>query len=340
MAESDGGANSGAANSGAANTGAANTGAANTGGHRLGWLGTGRMGISLIHRLLDAGCDVTVYNRTRAKAEPLAQAGATVVDTAAELAQVDILFVTVGTSQDLIDAIIGSAGVTSGGHAPAIVVDCSTVSADDSQRVRDALAGKGSSLLAAPVMGNPKVASVGRLTFAVSGEQAAFQTTRPYLDILGAGATYVGEGELARAVKLCHNLFLGVVIQSLAEVTVLAQKSGISRQALLACLNKSVLGSVFSQYKTPALVNLDFHPTFTAALLRKDFDLGLAAAREHEVPMPVASTAYQLVQSLVGNGYGEQDFAALLLLQARSAGLELTSENAEVADGLTPAGNQ
>jgi 3-hydroxyisobutyrate dehydrogenase len=313
------------------------TRAESVGGRRLGWLGTGRMGIALIERLLEAGCDVTVYNRTRSKAEPLARAGATIVDTAAELAQVDILFVTVGTSQDLVDALIGPNGVTSGGRAPAIVVDCSTVSAQDSQRVRDELAARGSSLLAAPVMGNPKVASVGRLTFAVSGDPAAYQATLPYLDILGAGATYVGEGELARAVKLCHNLFLGVVIQSLAEVTVLAQKSGISREALLACLNKSVLGSVFSQYKTPALVNLDFHPTFTAALLRKDFDLGLATAREHEVPMPVASAAYQLVQSLVGHGYGDQDFAALIMLQARSAGLELTSENAEVTDGLTPA---
>jgi 3-hydroxyisobutyrate dehydrogenase-like beta-hydroxyacid dehydrogenase len=186
-------------------------------------------------------------------------------------------------------------------------------------------------------MGNPKVASVGRLTFAVSGPAAAFATVQPYLDILGAGATYVGEGELARAVKLCHNLFLGVVIQSLAEVTVLAERSGITRQALLACLNNSVMGSTFSRYKTPALVNLDFHPTFTARLLRKDFDLGLAAARQHEVPMPVASTVYQLLQSLVGYGFGEEDFASLLVLQARSAGLELTSEDAEVSDGLTLA---
>jgi 3-hydroxyisobutyrate dehydrogenase len=308
-----------------------------SGEHRLGWLGTGRMGIALIHRLLDAGCDVTVYNRTKAKAEPLAQAGAKVVDTAADLAMVDILFVTVGTSQDLIDAVIGPKGVTSGGRAPSIVVDCSTVSANDSERVGLELAAMGSNLLAAPVMGNPKVASVGRLTFAVSGSAAAYATVRPYLAMLGAGATYVGEGELARAVKLCHNLFLGVVIQSLAEVTVLAEKSGISRQALLACLNNSVMGSTFSRYKTPALVNLDFHPTFTTVLLRKDFDLGLAAARDHEVPMPVASTVYQLLQSLVGHGFGEEDFAALLVQQASSAGLELTSENAEVSDGLTLA---
>jgi 3-hydroxyisobutyrate dehydrogenase len=307
-----------------------------TDGHRLGWLGTGRMGVSLIHRLLRAGCDVTVYNRTKAKAEPLAAAGARVVDSAADLGSVDVLFVTVGTSQDLIDAVTGEAGVLFAGQAPAIVVDCSTVSAEASEQVRAQLATRGSALLAAPVMGNPKVASVGRLTFAVSGPRQAFEVASPYLEILGASATYVGEGELARTVKLCHNLFLGVVTQSLAEVTVLAQKSGVSRQALLACLNNSVMGSTFSRYKTPALVNLDFHPTFTAELLRKDFDLGLAAARQHEVPMPVAATVYQLVQSLVGHGFGEDDFAALVVLQARSAGLDIASENAEITDGLEP----
>jgi 3-hydroxyisobutyrate dehydrogenase len=307
------------------------------GAHSLGWLGTGRMGISLIRRLLGAGCDVTVYNRTRAKAEPLAAAGAKVTDTAAGLASADIVFVTVGTSQDLVDALTGPTGLTSGGRAPSIVVDCSTVSAEASEQVRAQLAAVGCEFLAAPVMGNPRVAAVGRLTFAVSGSRAAFDEVHPYLDLLGAGATYVGAGERARIVKLCHNLLLGVVTQSLAEVIVLAEKSGISRQAVLACLNNSVLGSTFSRYKTPAFVNLDFHPTFTASLLRKDFDLGLAAARQHEVPMPIASAVHQLVQSLVGYGFGEDDFAALLVLQARSAGLEITSEHAEVSDGLEPA---
>ena len=116
--------------------------------------------------------------------------------------------------------------------------------------------------------------------------------------------------------------------------TILAEKSGISRQAFLACLNNSVMGSLFTGYKTPAFVNLDFAPTFTASLLRKDFDLGLAAAREREVPMPVAATVYQLIQSLVGRGYGESDFAALLQQQADSAGLSLVSEHADVPDGL------
>jgi 3-hydroxyisobutyrate dehydrogenase len=181
------------------------------------------------------------------------------------------------------------------------------------------------------------VASAGRLTLAVSGPRAAFEEAQPYLDLLGSGATYVGEGELARMVKICHNLFLGVVTQSLAEVTVLAQQSGISREAFLACLNNSVMGSTFTRYKTPAFVNLDFHPTFTATLLRKDFDLGLAAARQVGVPLPVSALVHQIIQGLIGTGRADQDFASLLELEAAGAGLDLVSENAEISDGLDTA---
>jgi 3-hydroxyisobutyrate dehydrogenase len=256
--------------------------------------------------------------------------------TVAELAATDIVFVTVGSSDDLMDAVLGQDGLMSGadGTPPRVLVDCSTVSPEASARVRAEIAGRGTALLAAPVMGNPKVVRAGKMTAAVSGPRAAFDLAEPYLAMLGSAVTYVGEGEEARAVKLCHNLFLGVVAQSLAEITVLAEKSGISRQVFLACLNKSVMGSLFTGYQTPAYVNLDFEPTFTAALLRKDLDLGLAAAREHEVPMPVAAIVHQLVQSLVGRGYGDADFAALLQQQAESAGLTLVSEQADVPDGL------
>lgn len=301
---------------------------------RLGWLGTGRMGFELVRRLLTAGCDVAVYNRTKSKAEPLAENGAKIVSSAADLAGRDIVFVIVGTSQDLVDAVLGPGGLMSDAAAPAIVVDCSTVSAEASEHVRQRLAARGTALLAAPVMGNPRVARAGKLTLAVSGPRTDFDAAARYLELLGAGATYVGEGEVARTVKLCHNLFLGVVTQVMAEVTVLAEKSGISRQAFLSCLNKSVMGSQFTRYKSPAFVSLDFQPTLTASLLRKDFDLGLAAAREREVPLPVASLVHQLVQSLVGHGHGDDDFAALLQLQADSAGLKLESEHAEISDGL------
>src|SRR5579875_44001 len=303
-------------------------------GRRLGWLGTGRMGTAMVRRLLLGGCSVAVYNRTAARAAPLVADGARLAASARQLAECDIVFTTVGTPEDLIAVLTGPDGLMSAAAAPAVVVDCSTVSVAASAHVRRGLARRGTALLAAPVMGNPSVVRAGKMTAAVSGPRDAFDLAEPYLNMLGSGVTYVGDGEAARLVKLCHNLFLGVVAQSMAEVTILAERSGISRHAFLDCLNKSVMGSLFTGYKTPAYVNLDFEPTFTARLLRKDFDLGLAAAREREVPMPVASLVHQLIQGLVGRGYGDRDFAALLQQQAEAAGLRLESERADVSDGL------
>jgi 3-hydroxyisobutyrate dehydrogenase-like beta-hydroxyacid dehydrogenase len=169
----------------------------------------------------------------------------------------------------------------------------------------------------------------------VSGPEAAYRESRELLDLLAARVTYVGEGDRARLVKICHNLLLGVVAQTLAEITVLAEKGGVARAAFLDFVNNSVLGSVFTRYKTPALVKVDYTPTFTPVLLRKDFDLGLAAARELGVPMPVAALTQQLVQAAIGAGHSEEDFAVLLEMQAASAGLELKPEAADVDDGLS-----
>jgi 3-hydroxyisobutyrate dehydrogenase-like beta-hydroxyacid dehydrogenase len=128
---------------------------------------------------------------------------------------------------------------------------------------------------------------------------------------------------------------LGVVTQSLCEVTILAQKAGVPRHAFLDFLNKSVMGSMFSRYKTPALVNLDFHVTFTPRLLRKDMDLGLDAGRRFEVPMPIAALTRDLIQQMIGHGLTEEDFSTLILMQAKASGIELKPENVAVGDGLS-----
>ncbi len=189
--------------------------------------------------------------------------------------------------------------------------------------------------LAAPVSGNAKVIKAGRLSFVCSGPKSAFDTALPYLKMIAPAASYVGEGELSRIVKICHNVFLGVVTQSLAEITVLAQKAGVPRHAFLDFINQSVMGSIFSRYKTPAFVKLDFTVTFTPHLLRKDLDLGLDAGRRYEVPMPLASLTRDIVQTLIGRGMSEQDFAQLLLLQAEASGVKLVPENVPVGDGLS-----
>jgi len=301
-------------------------------GTRLGWAGLGRMGAALVGRLLDAGFDVAVYNRTRSKAEPFAAQGATVVDSPAELADRDIVFTMVAGPEDfkeVVRAILSAAAV------PRTIVDLTTVSPEASQAVREEAAARGASLLAAPVSGNPKVVAAGLLTFVVSGPEDAYNEVRPLLERLGAGVTYVGDGERARLAKICHNLLLGVVAQNLAEILVLAEKGGMSRAAFMEFLNSSVMGSMFTRYKTPAYVNLDFTPTFTPRLLRKDFELGLQAARDLDVPMPVVAAANQAVQALIGSGYEEVDFAALIELQASLSALELVSEDAPVSDGLS-----
>ena len=303
---------------------------------KLGWIGTGRMGYAMAERLAKAGADVTVWNRTRAKAEPLAQYGAKIASHLADLAECDIVFCMVSTWDDVKEVIAGSAGLLSGnGKLPRMVVECSSISLEGSAELRALLAKRGVELLAAPVSGNAKVIKAGRLSFVCSGPKAAFDAALPYLKLIAPNATYVGEGELARIVKICHNVFLGVVTQSLAEITVLAQKAGVPRHAFLEFMNQSVMGSTFSRYKTPAFVNLDFKVTFTPALLRKDLDLGLDAARRFEVPMPLASVTRDAVQTLIGRGMDDEDFAKLLVLQAQASGLVLEPENVSVGDGLS-----
>jgi 3-hydroxyisobutyrate dehydrogenase len=300
----------------------------------IGWIGTGRMGYQLALRLLGAGYDVAACNRTRAKAEPLAEHGAGIVDNPADLAGRDIVCVMVAADADLEAVISGPRGLLTAAARPKIVIDSSTVSADGSARVRAAVEAAGTQFLAAPVSGNPKVVGAGKLTVAASGPRAVFDEVEPLLAAWGRGVTYVGEGDVARLVKIAHNVFLGVVAESLAEITVLAERGGVSRSAFLEFLNESVLGSTFSRYKSPALVNLDFHPTFTSTLLRKDLQLGLSAGRELGVPMPLAAAADMLVAETVGAGHGEDDFATVVLEQARRSGYAIEAENVPVDDGL------
>jgi 3-hydroxyisobutyrate dehydrogenase-like beta-hydroxyacid dehydrogenase len=278
--------------------------------------------------------DLTVWNRTRSKAEPLVDAGAKVADEPVVLADRDLVFTMVTSSADLeqvVDRLLADPA-----KQPRILVDCSTVSTEASAGVRAVCEQRGVAFLASPVSGNGKVVAAGKLSLVSSGPREAYDEIAPVLNLLGRHVTYVGDGEKARLVKICHNIMLGVVAQNLAEITVLAEKGGVPRAALLEFLNNSVMGSMFTRYKSPAYVNLDFTPTFTPVLLRKDLDLGLRAADELGVPMPVTAAAREPVQAAIAQGRTTEDFAVLLELAARNAGYEIESEDVEVDDGLAP----
>ena len=307
---------------------------ANAQQHSLGWIGAGRMGTAMVAKLLSAGMEIAVYNRTREKVEPLVALGAKQVDAPADLANRDIVFTNLSSSDVFVGQVCGPQGLLSGDQTPHLLVDFSTISAEASSTVRKALAARGAAMLDAPVSGNAKVVEAGKLSIVVSGDCDGYDAALPYLSAIAPSVTYVGEGELARIAKICHNVFLGVVAQSLAEITVLAEKGGMPRHTFLEFINNSVMGSPFSRYKSPAYVNLDFKPTFTPVLLRKDLDLGLAAARELGVPLYLAAQVREIVQSMIGQGYRDCDFAALVEVEGKAAGMTLKPENVAVDPGI------
>lgn len=303
---------------------------------KLGWVGAGRMGYAMAERLAKAGCDVSIWNRTRSKAEPLTEHGGTVVDGLADLGDKDIVFTMVATQDHLVQVLFGDGGVLSGSSQPKIVVDCTSISAEVSAEVRNKLAERGIEFIAAPVSGNAKCVKSGKLSVVASGPKDSYDKVEDLLNIIGGmGATWVGEGELSRIVKICHNVFLGVVTQSLGELTVLAQKAGVPRHAFLDFMNKSVMGSIFTAYKAPGWVNLDWSVTFTPELMRKDMDLGLTLGRKHEVPMPTATATRDNMQAAMGQGMREDvDFSKLLEFIASCSGIQLESEDKDVSSGL------
>jgi len=311
---------------------------------KIGWIGMGRMGYPMAERLLKVGHDVTIWNRTRAKAEPLTKLGGKVVDHLHELKSVDILFSIVATGADVEEVLYGKNGVCSqGGKIPPVIVDCSTIAVEESKNIRLKLKDLGADFVAAPVSGNAKVIKAGKLSSVVSGDEAACKKAMPLVEVFAPrGVSYVGEGELARVCKIAHNVMLGVVIENLIEITLLTNKMGVPRHAFLAFLNNSVMGSMFTAYKSPALVNLDWTTTFTPELLRKDLDLGLELGREMDVPMPVTAATREVLQGHFGAAmlqknpeeYLSKDFAALAETMALAAGMKLESENKNVPTGL------
>ena len=289
---------------------------------RLGWLGTGRMGASMAARLIDAGEPVTVWNRTRAKTEHLAAKGATVAGRITDLGECDIVFVMVSAPADVEEVVTGQHGLLAASRKPAVIVDCSTVSMEASAKVRAAAAASGVAFVAAPVSGNPDVVAEGGACIVASGPIEAFQQVKPYLDEMAKAAVHAGEQEQSRLVKLCHNLYLGMMAQALVEVTSLAEKGGTDRAAFLEFLNETVVASDWVRKRTQSLVERDWTPTFTTEMLRKDFDLGLGLARSLEVPMPVGAATHQLIQSAIGIGLRAEDFLSLYEQQARGAALD------------------
>ena len=291
----------------------------------VGWVGVGKMGEAMIERLLDAGVSVDMWNRTPEKCAALVARGGSLVETPAQAASHDVVFSMMLDDKALLSMASREDGILAG--SAKVWVDCSSVSPGVATEVAKIAATAGVKFVNAPVSGNPGSVRSGSLIFAASGPADAIESARPYFEAIGRAVHNVGDAQQAAVVKICTNAVLSVVLDGLAEVLVLGEKSGVKRGDLLKFINDSAIGSPFTNYKTAALVGLDMTQTFAPDAQRKDLRLALSLAEETGTSMPIVRQTETEVNRLVESGIGEgKDFAAMLLQVAADSSLTLGNE--------------
>jgi 3-hydroxyisobutyrate dehydrogenase-like beta-hydroxyacid dehydrogenase len=289
----------------------------------VGLIGLGNMGTAVAERLVDAGYQLVLHNRTPDKATALAERGATVAGSAAALAAAVDVVLTSLADDDALESVAGE--VAAAARPGTVLIDISTVSPEASARVAADAERAGIEYVRAPVSGNPSVVRAGTLTFIVSGPDEAIDRVLPVLLAIGPTVHRVGDAEQARVVKLAINLVIGGLAELMSEALVLGEAAGVSRRALLEVMGSSAAGAPFVKYKTEPLLRDDYSATFTTALMEKDVDLILDAAADAEVELPVAKELKLLLRSAVDAGYGDHDFMALFLHLRSASNQEVAS---------------
>jgi 3-hydroxyisobutyrate dehydrogenase-like beta-hydroxyacid dehydrogenase len=278
----------------------------------VGFIGLGRMGVPMALNLSRAGYPLTVYNRTKEKAAPLAEAGATVVDSPGEVAQAAEVIITMVSDSAALQAVVsGPEGLLKDLQPNAVLIDMSTGDPKITREVAEAIRAQGAHMLDAPVSGSTSLAEQGTLSIMVGGDEAVHERVRDILLAMGSRTTHVGPNGAAAAMKLAVNIVIGVTMQVLAESIVLAEQAGIPRETAIEVLSNSAVASPFLKYKASQLLEPLGPAAFTTALMQKDFTLALALAREVGVPLPTTATANEVITMARGLGFGDHDFAAV-----------------------------
>lgn len=279
---------------------------------KIGFIGLGRMGKPMALNIIGAGYPLTVYNRTKEKTTPLAQAGATVADSPAEVAEASQVVITMLSDSPALQAVVsGPDGLLKSLQPDAVLIDMSTVDPESSRAIAEAVRAQGAHMLDAPVSGSTSLAEEGTLSIMVGGDESIHERVRDILLTMGNQTTHVGPNGAAAAVKLAVNIVIGVTMQVLAESVVLAEQAGVARETALDVLSNSVISSPFLQYKASQLLEPLGPAAFTVALMQKDLTLALKMAREVGAPLPTTATANEVLTMARGLGLGDYDFAAV-----------------------------
>jgi 3-hydroxyisobutyrate dehydrogenase-like beta-hydroxyacid dehydrogenase len=292
---------------------------------KLGFIGLGAMGSQVAARLLAAGHSVTGYNRTRAKAEPLLQAGLLWGDSPrAVAAAADIVFSMV-TDDAALQAIAGADetdGLLAGLGPGKIFIDMSTVSPVTSRHLAGQAAQRGAQMLDAPISGSPHSVQQGKASILVGGAIATFDSARRVLLDIAPRVTHLGENGAGLILKLASNLNLAVQMLAFSEGVLLAEKNGIPRQLAVEALLGSALASPMLVYRGPFVLDLPRPAWFEIRMMQKDLQLALETGRTSRVPLPTATVTNELLTAGRGLGLGREDFAALFIVLAKLAGDE------------------
>ena len=287
--------------------------------------GLGQMGTAIAERLLAAGHQVTVYNRTAARTQALVQQGAAAAQTPAELwGSADVVIGMVSDSAALETLALGPDGLVCDAARGRLLIEMSTVSPESSAHVGEAAAAAGLRYLRAPVSGNPAVLRAGNLGIMASGERGAFDSAEGLLREIGPNVFYLGEGETARVMKLALNMMIAGTAQLLAECLCLGEANGLERQAMLEVIGGSAVGSPFVKVKSKPLVDDNYSSTFSTRLMLKDLKLALASGEQAGVPLPTTAVIGQLLQGCISSGMGDIDFTALLPRLQRESGVDIS----------------
>jgi 3-hydroxyisobutyrate dehydrogenase-like beta-hydroxyacid dehydrogenase len=291
---------------------------------RVGFIGLGNMGQAMARNLLGAGHALAVYNRTRARAEPLEKQGARVVDSPAEAARgAEVVFTMLADDAAVEAVAFGAGGLLAGLERGAVHVSSSTLSVELSRRLAEAHAGAGQGYVAAPVFGRPEAAEARQLWVVAAGARAEVERCRPLLEGLGRGLTVLGEeAPAANVVKLSGNFLIASMIEALGEAFALARRSGIEPKTFLELFQAVFARSpIFERYAVLIAGEQYRPPGFALRLGLKDMRLVLEAADGAQVPMPLASLLHDHYLGGVARGLGDLDWSALGALAAERAGL-------------------
>jgi len=277
-------------------------------GERVGFAGLGAMGAGIARRLMDAGHDVTGWNRTKDKAEPLIEAGMGWADTPRELAgSVDVLF-TMLTNTAAIEAVAdGADGVLAGLRDGAVWADISTISPDASVALAERVRATGASFLDCPVSGSPATLAAGQMSVMVGGDRDAFERIEDVLHAIGPKVTYIGPNGQAILTKVAINLALVVSVTAFAEGVALAEKAGAKREAVVDAVLKSVIASPVLGYRAPLLVE-DTDVFADVELQQKDLVLAEELARRLGMPVPTCAATSEMLNAARSSVSSDRDF--------------------------------